>query len=193
MNTIRAGSALLAFAAMLGTMAWGRAQTVSPTPAAAVESHPAPEPETISVQLLNRIPEVDRSNLKQYWPAVEGRAKDQWLQALPRLAKSLSPGEVRVVCWVHTDGRVTNVALEDRSGNASLDRSALAAVTGSAPFDAFPYGISVSQVRVRFTFNYDEASGGNAGNSTKKPGLGAAPANGGSLKPAGTKPKGPVQ
>jgi TonB family protein len=195
MKKIKVGSAVLALAAMVGTAPCGRTQTVSqaatPAPAGVPVAHPAPDPETIAVQLLNRVPDVDRGNLKAYWPEVEGRTKEQWMQALPRLAKVLSPGEARIVCSLHTDGRVTNVVFEQRSGNGALDRSALAAVTASAPYDAFPYGVSVNQVRVRFTFNYDEANGATletSGNSVNrgKPPAGPVP------KLAGTKPKGPV-
>jgi TonB family protein len=144
-----------------------------PGPAA----NPASEPEMISVALLNRIPDVDRGNLREYWPVVEGRTKELWMQRLPRQAKPplSDAGEVKIICWLHTDGRVTSMMLEQPSGNVALDRAAWAAITGSVPYDAFPYGISVNQVRVRFTFTYNQESGGSPVNG--KPGL------------AGTKPR----
>jgi TonB family protein len=118
---------------------------------------PAGDPETLAVEVANQIPPVDRDNLKAYWPVVEDRTKAQWMHGLPALAKppQLAAGEVRVTCWVHTDGRVTNAAVEQSSGKAALDRAALVAITGSAPFDPFPYGIAVEQVKVRFTFVYN--------------------------------------
>jgi TonB family protein len=118
---------------------------------------PAGDPETLAVEVVNHIPPVDRDNLKGYWPAVEGRTKAQWMHALPALAKppQLAGGEVRITCWVHTDGRVTNMTVEQPSGKPALDRAAFAAITGSAPYDSFPYGIAVDQVKVRFTFVYN--------------------------------------
>jgi TonB family protein len=115
------------------------------------------DPETLTVEVVNRIPPVDRDNLKGYWPTVEDRTKAQWMHALPTLAKPPQSvgGEVMITCWIHTDGRVTNLATEQASGKTALDRAARAAITGSAPYDAFPYGIAVDQVRVRFTFVYN--------------------------------------
>jgi len=118
---------------------------------------PAGDPETLAVEVANQIPPVDHDNLKAYWPVVEDRTKAQWMHGLPALAKppQLTAGEVRITCWVHTDGRVTNLAVEQSSGKAALDRAALAAITATSPYDAFPYGIAVEQVKVRFTFVYN--------------------------------------
>ncbi|HEX4310012.1 MAG TPA: TonB family protein [Acidobacteriaceae bacterium] len=118
---------------------------------------PAGDPETLVVEVVNHVPPVDRDNLKGYWPAVEDRTKAQWMHGLPAVAKPPQSvgGEVRVTCWVHTDGRVTNMAVEQTSGKSALDRAALAAISGSAPYDSFPYGIAVDQVKVRFTFVYN--------------------------------------
>lgn len=140
---------------MIGPGGWAQSAS-SPQGNAA-----APEPDTVHVQLVNRIPQVDRGNLQDYWPVVASRAKDQWLQSLPAIAKppESASGEVKILAWLHTDGRVTGMALEQRSGRAVLDRAAWAAITAAAPFDAFPYGISVDQVRVRFTFDYNQGAG----------------------------------
>ena len=96
---------------------------------------------------VNSVPREDRENLKGYWTDVETRTKQRWIQILPALAKppqSVS-GTVTIVCWVHTDGRVTDLTLETKSGTAQLDRAALAAITSSMPFNAYPYGIAWSR------------------------------------------------
>lgn len=167
---------ILALALAAAAAPWSSAQKAgspaAPPAAQAPAVVQAPEPERLTVNLVNRVPDVDRSNLKAYWPVVEQRAKEQWMQILPQAAKPplSTGGEVKILGWLHTDGRVTNLALEQRSGTAALDRAAWAAITGSAPFDAFPYGISVNQVRVRFTFTYNEGGeGGSPANG--KPGL----------------------
>lgn len=154
-----------------GSASWAIAQNQGAAAPGAPLEKPAPDPQTITVQVVNRIPQVDRSNLKSYWTDVEGRTKDRWMQA--KAAASAS-GEVKLVGWMHTDGRVTGLAMEQSSGNAALDRAARAAVTGSVPYDAFPYGISVNQVRVRFTFTSNEGDSGPATNPAgngKSPGL----------------------
>jgi TonB family protein len=127
--------------------------------AAPGDKNAAPEPETVAVSIVSKIPQVDRDNLKSYWAGVESQTKGQWLQALPAAAKPplSASGEVKIVGWIHTDGRVTNMALEHGSGKAALDRAAWAAITGSVPYGAFPYGIAADQVKVRFTFDYNGA------------------------------------
>lgn len=149
----------------------GRTQNPSsgangPTPVA----RSAADPETLTVEFLSRLSADDLENLKDYRTAVVSRTKDRWMQALPAQAKAPQsvPGEVKIDCWVHTDGRVTGLLTEESSGKAPLDRAAWAAITGSAPYDAFPYGIAADQAKVRFTFVYN---GGAA--SDDKPVLGS--------------------
>ncbi|MGB9030013.1 MAG: TonB family protein [Acidobacteriaceae bacterium] len=150
------------------TMAIGAPLGKAQNPAAPAKGAPsagtAADEETLAVEVVTSLSPVDRSNLKTYWTGVENRTHDRWIQVLPALAKppQSTPGLVKIDCWVHTDGRVTGMTLEHPSGKAALDRAAWAAITGSAPYDAYPYGISVEQVRVRFTFAYS----GNGGTAT---------------------------
>jgi TonB family protein len=150
----------LAFLAMAIGAPVGRAQN-PPAPAKGTPSAGAPtDQETLVVEVVNNLPAVDRSNLKAYWAGVENRTHSKWIQALPALAKppQSTPGMVKIDCLIHTDGRVTGMTLEQPSGKAALDRAAWAAIAGSAPYDAYPYGISVEQVKVRFTFVYNGGS-----------------------------------
>lgn len=121
----------------------------------APNASPSPDPATVAVEFVSQLTAVDRGNLKDYRAALETRTKERW--NLPASAKppESTPGEVKIVCVVHTDGRVTNMTLEGPSGKVALDRAAWAAITGSSPFDAFPYGVGVEQVKVRFTFEYN--------------------------------------
>ncbi|HEX4039267.1 MAG TPA: TonB family protein [Acidobacteriaceae bacterium] len=181
MRTIHRGIAVLALVLVAGAIPWAKAQNPGSAAPPASQENPPPDPETVSVQIVNHISQVDRGNLKGYWTAVEQRTKERWLQSLPRQGKDAASGEVKVTAWVHTDGRVTGLAMEQPSGNAALDRTARAAITGSVPYDPFPYGISVNQVRVRFTFT-SNAGGDAAGNSSN-------PTNGKSPGLAGVKPR----
>jgi len=70
--------------------------------------------------------------------------------------------EVKIIGWIHTDGRVTSLAVERGSGKGSVDRAAMSAISGSAPYDPFPYGIAVDEVKVRFTFGSGGAAPGAA-------------------------------
>jgi TonB family protein len=132
----------------------------SPLPGQKGQDENAPgEAGGLSVEVVNRIPAADRDNLKAYWPDVESKTKERWLHTLSGPSKSLADtqGEVKIVGWIHTDGSASGLVVEHTSGNKALDRAALRAITGSAPYDPFPYGIAVDEVKVRFTF---DVSGG---------------------------------
>jgi TonB family protein len=147
----------LAFLAMAIGAPLGKAQNPL-TPAKRAPSAGAPsDQETLAVEVVSNLSAVDKSNLKLYWAGVESRTHSRWIQVLPALAKppQSTPGVVKIDCLVHTDGRVTGMTLEQASGKVALDRAGWAAITGSAPYDAYPYGISVEQVKVRFTFVYN--------------------------------------
>lgn len=142
---------------MLLVASWtlaGSAQKSQAPAKPAEAADPTANAETLSVSFANSVPSEDRKNLEGYKATLAGKTKQRWLQAKPPSSMSAA---VRITCWVHTDGRVTGMTLESRSGNAALDRAAMAAITGSAPYDAFPYGIAVDQVRMRFTFSYNGA------------------------------------
>ncbi|HEY1809663.1 MAG TPA: energy transducer TonB, partial [Acidobacteriaceae bacterium] len=130
---------------------------------------------SITVDVVGRLFSEDQTNLNDYWPALEKKTKDAWLSLMPAEAQppQSAPGTVRILCVVHTDGSVTGMAMEQKSGKAPLDRAAWAAIRGSAPYDPFPSGISTDRVKVRFTFLYN---GGNAvtpmvDGVRKKPGM----------------------
>lgn len=123
----------------------------------------------LSVEVVNRIPEADRDNLKAYWTDVESKTKERWLHTLagPSKALAATQGQVKIVGWVHTDGSASGLVVEHPSGNKALDRAALNAITGSAPYDPFPYGIAVDEVKVRFTFDVSGGPSGPAKELTK--------------------------
>jgi TonB family protein len=150
------GILAISFAVMAIGTQMGMAQNAGSPPKAAPKKA-APEPEIVTVEVVKRTTPEDQANLKGYWTGVQGRTKDRWLPVVPQEAKPplSTPGVVKIECWVHTDGRVTNMVLAQPSGKVALDHAAWAAITGSAPYDAFPYGIGVDQVKVRFTFTYN--------------------------------------
>jgi TonB family protein len=169
MKGIRGGVVMLAVAMLGAGLQGGWAQTVplakgsQSQSGAKKENPPAPAPASVAIEMVSQIPPVDRENLKGYWSGVAAHTKERLLQVLPAAAKPplSTSGEVAILGWIHTDGRVTGMTLEHGSGKPALDRAAWAAITGSTPYEAFPYGIAVDEVKVRFTFEYNAGAGGN--------------------------------
>jgi TonB family protein len=157
MKRLRVETLVLALALPAAAVPAARAQNSPAAPVGAPHRDQAPDAENLTVELVNRIPPVDKGNLQSYWADVESQIRRQWIQVLPAAARppASTPGTVKYLAWIHTDGRVTGLALEQPSGNAALDRAAQAAIKGSVPLEAFPYGISVRQVKARFTFIYN--------------------------------------
>lgn len=169
MKRLRVESLVLALALLAAAAA--RAQNPPASAAGGSEAKEAPEAEVLKVEVVNRIPPVDKSNLQSYWTDVENQVKGQWMQGLPAAANppASTPGVVKIVAWIHTDGRVTGMTLEQPSGKVTLDRAAWAAITRSAPLEAFPYGISVQQVKARFIFIYNGGATPGPDDRSKKP------------------------
>jgi TonB family protein len=164
MNAVRCGGSLLTLllvAAGVGI----RAQDKGAAAAVSAAKAPAPEPNKVSVQILSKLWPADRDGLSSYLPVVKQQTKDQWMTVMPAEANPpmLAAGTVQIDCWLHTDGRVTNVVLTQPSGNKALDRAALSAILGrgaeAVPYDSFPYGLSVDRVKVRFAFTYNNGAG----------------------------------
>jgi TonB family protein len=155
MKQMQSGVLVLALLAGLGPLGSAQHKPLPTQPAPAPGA--VPEAAALTVDVVSRIPSVDRENLKNYWTGVESRTKERWMQGLPADAKppESAAGQVKITAIVHTDGRVTNVAVESSAGKASLDRAARLAIMNTAPFDAFPYGIATDAVKVRFTFVYN--------------------------------------
>jgi TonB family protein len=177
MNRIEGGVLVLGLLLAAGGAQVGAQVVGAKNPPATPAKGPAtaaPAPvagETLAVDFVSHVPPVDRENLKDYLVGLESRTRDRWLHGLPAAANPplSTPGEVKIVCWVHTDGRVTNMMLEQPSGKVALDRAAWAAITGSSPYASFPYGIAVDQVKVRFTFAYNAGADGGQSGPPPKP------------------------
>lgn len=125
-------------------------------------TNPAEQQEqgAVAVEIAKPIPPADRENLKGYWAGVQSKIQQRWQRAAAKTAASTD--EVKIIGWIHTDGRVTSLAVERGSGKGSVDRAAMSAISGSAPYDPFPYGIAVDEVKVRFTFGSGGAAPGAA-------------------------------
>jgi TonB family protein len=127
-------------------------------------TNPAEQQEqgAVAVEIAKPIPPADRENLKGYWAGVQGKIQQRWQRAAAAKTAAAASDQVKIIGWIHTDGRVTGLAVERGSGNAAVDRAAMSAISSSAPYDPFPYGIAVDEVKVRFTFGSGGAAPGAA-------------------------------
>ncbi len=117
----------------------------------------------MAVEIVKQIPPADRENLRGYWAGVQSKTGQRWLRAAAAKRAAASSDQVKIIGWIHTDGRVTGLTVERGSGNAAVDHAAMGAISGAAPYEPFPYGIAVDEVKVRFTFGTGAPAPGTPG------------------------------
>lgn len=109
----------------------------------------------ISPELPSREPTSLR---KEVLPGVVHRTNMELMKIAP--AEVRPPlhrqGTVTIEFVLHSDGKVTNMVLLHGSGDVVLDRTAWAAITGSAPYAAFPTSVNTPQAQLQLTFLYNE-------------------------------------
>jgi TonB family protein len=92
-------------------------------------------------------------NLEDYAALVRERVRERWF--IPSNLRNYQ-GNVTIVFYIGKDGQVYGVKAEMKSGNDSLDISALSAVFGSNPFPPLPKGFPLNRVGARLIFAYNE-------------------------------------
>jgi periplasmic protein TonB len=88
-----------------------------------------------------------------YVEAVQRRISGNWLESTIDPSIQFAP-RVVVQFQIFRDGVARNIQVTRRSGNASVDRSALRAVQDSVPFQSLPGDYSGSYVSVEFWFEF---------------------------------------
>ncbi len=85
------------------------------------------------------------------------KIRDRWDQFIPQAARApvMKSGTVSVEFQILKDGRVSETTVAQSSGDESLDRGAVKAITAAAPFAALPQEYSAPFVRLRFDFYYN--------------------------------------
>ena len=85
------------------------------------------------------------------------KLKQTWLQSIPPEARPPTQlrGEVGVEVTLNKDGHITDLQIQESSGNTSLDRAAFEAVLNTSPYAAFPSSFTGPVCRLRFRFNYN--------------------------------------
>lgn len=95
---------------------------------------------------------------RSYAALVVIAVKRQWLAALPQEAREGKPGVVLVQLAIDHRGKLAgDPEIMKSSGNDVLDRSALAAISGAAPFAASPPVSSDLTFEVQMFFIYNES------------------------------------
>jgi TonB family protein len=86
-------------------------------------------------------------NYRLYYQAIEQKIKNNWNLALPRgIIEDMRGMEVVLSITIRSDGEITDISFEEKSGNVYLDESAFRSVKKSSPLPPF------SEYNIRETF-----------------------------------------
>jgi len=100
-------------------------------------------------QLLSDPQGVD---FRPYLAQVLASVKHYWLSILPRSGRR---GYVSVQFAIERDGTVGKVAFSQQTGDPTLDRTAVAAISGGGPFGPLPRQYRGSEIHVQMNFAYN--------------------------------------
>jgi len=77
-------------------------------------------------------------NYRLYYQAIEEKIKSNWNLALPRsVIEDMEGMEVVISITIRSDGEITDISFEEKTGNVYLDDSALRSVKKSSPLPPF--------------------------------------------------------
>jgi TonB family protein len=77
-------------------------------------------------------------NYRLYYQAIEEKIKGNWNLALPRgVIEDMSAMEVVLSITIKSDGHITDISFEKKSGNVYLDESAFRSIKKSSPLPPF--------------------------------------------------------
>lgn len=87
---------------------------------------------------------------ERYLKNVEAKVNQKW----STLGIQDSPTPATIFFRIMRDGSVTDVKIEESSGNTNLDNSAIQAVILSAPFDPLPEKYSETELSIHYNFTF---------------------------------------
>jgi len=105
-----------------------------------------------NMQLLSDPMGVD---FKPYLTQVLALVKSYWLAIWPESARMGRRGTTAIQFYIDNHGAVPKLAIASPSGVDSLDRAAVAAVSGSVPFPPFPKEFKGSRIELQLNFDYN--------------------------------------
>ena len=110
------------------------------------------------IEVLSNTTGVD---FTAYVQAALKRIKPNWYDSVPESARlpTSKRGVVSITFHILKDGSVTDIKVEESSGDASLDGAAWGGISASNPFLPLPVEFSGQylRLRVRFYYNFDAA------------------------------------
>ncbi|MDR0549844.1 MAG: TonB family protein [Deltaproteobacteria bacterium] len=113
------------------------------------------EPSTQTARPDNTVSvEETAPRLKSYNVSVRGAVARSWILP-PEARNNFQPGRFTAVMTLDREGRILVIAVEESSGNPSLDNAAMEAIRGAAPFEPFPAELADhDQLSFRLHFDY---------------------------------------
>ena len=96
--------------------------------------------------------DLDGANFEYayYLSIVQDRIGSNWVRTY------IGKGKVKVYFRIKRDGTITGAMIEESSGDVSLDRIALRAITASSPLPPLPEGYAGDNLGIHIWFNYEE-------------------------------------
>lgn len=115
---------------------------------------PAPGSLACNIDLIS---DTEGLNLAPYLQQVMSGVRSSWIAALPPSARppQNKKGQVDVYLAIKREGELKGLKVEKSSGDEELDRAALTAISGSAPFPSLPTGFRAKEIVLRFHFHYN--------------------------------------
>jgi protein TonB len=109
-----------------------------------------PEGSVLKDFLKNRL----RPTIMRHWEDVMPEEAKEHRSPLVRMVKKGKTGTVRVSFTVHKDGAITDIVVDDSSGDRLLDEAAMKAVKASQPL-TLPAAFTKDQLKIAATFMYN--------------------------------------
>jgi protein TonB len=129
------------------------------------KTKPDPDGPESSLVSLEKLSVQDRFIITEFFDQrLRPTVHKHWLELMPEIAKGKRTwygtvkdgkiGTVNITFKLHKDGSITEIKIEDSSGDQQLDRAALQAVRSSAPMP-LPGSFSRELLWMRTTFMYN--------------------------------------
>lgn len=159
MKTLGGGAFFLAFSILACVGQLGAAQTRGSGPGDAAASDDSGPKNALTLQInAHVLGENQPADTSELVHILVERTMKKFLTVVPAEVRPplLKQGKVTIEFVVHADGKVTDITLAKPSGDVALDRAAWEAITCSVPYAAFARGVNIPEVKLRFTFLYNE-------------------------------------
>ena len=122
-----------------------------------IDLPPSPGKTGSNLELLSDPMGVD---FRPYLIRILAAVRRNWQSVIPESARLGQRGRVIVQFSVDRHGRVPKLVIAAPSGAPALDRGAVAGISASNPFPPLPSEFKGEQIRLQFTFTYNQQNSG---------------------------------